>query len=109
MNEGEAEAATYILVTTMETLSLPDDVTALITPRSTLYRSGVSLFTGNVAPGYNGVLTFGMLNNGQAHFDIISAARFAHIMFYQVTDAVNEYKGQWQGGRVSQPDLEVQI
>ena len=99
----------YCLFTTLEEVHLPDNITALITPRSTLYRSGIILETGNVAPGYSGTLTFGAMNLGMWTFEILSRARFAHIQFYEVDGDVNKYRGQWQHGRISQPDLEVQV
>jgi len=33
---------------------LPENLLALFTPRSTLYRSGVYIFGGQTAPGYQG-------------------------------------------------------
>lgn len=99
----------YSLLTTMEEVHLPGNVTALITPRSTLYRSGIALFTGNVAPGYEGRLSFGVMNLGLWPFVIESGARFAHLTFYAVNQDCVEYQGQWQHGRISQPELEEQV
>ena len=100
-------AFTYVLAVTLEEVRMPHDVTAFITPRSTLYRSGVKLHTGNVAPGYHGPLTFGFETTEP--FLIERGARFAHIVFHEVAGPTAEYRGQWQGGRISQPESEVQV
>src|SRR3989338_8313856 len=54
----------YYLVTTLEKVNTPLDIAILFKPRTTTFRSGLNLRTGNVAPGYQGVLTFGISNEG---------------------------------------------
>src|SRR3989344_4268615 len=51
-----------VLSTTVESVKMPRDLTAIIEPRSTLYRSGVIMRGGNVAPGYEGTLSFPLYN-----------------------------------------------
>ena len=99
----------YYLVTTVEKINLPADVLALFRPRSTLYRSGLTLFTGNAAPGYSGVLSFGLMNFSGKNFNLELGARVAHVMFYEVKGDTNTYRGQWQGGRISTNTLEKQV
>src|SRR3990167_11377978 len=41
----------FYLVKTIETVNMPQNLTAHITPRSTTYRSGLFLRVGNVPPG----------------------------------------------------------
>lgn len=91
----------FVLVKTIEKVNLPKDIAAIFRPRSTLQRCGVGLFTATASPGYSGELTFGMCNLGKNDFRIELGARFVHIVFFKTKDNVSEYRGQWQGGRVS--------
>jgi deoxycytidine triphosphate deaminase len=52
----------YYLMRTVERLNMPDNLLALFTPRSTLFRSGVHIFGGQTPPGYKGELTVGIYN-----------------------------------------------
>lgn len=100
----------FVLVKTVEKVNLPENVAAILSPRSTLYRSGIGLFAGNVNPGYKGELTFGMHNMGENEFKIEFGARFVHVLFFKTSENHSSYRGQWQGGRVStQGDKEVQV
>lgn len=97
------------LVTTVEKVNIPENLTANMWLRSTLYRSGIVLSGGNVAPGYSGELSFLLYNAGKAEMEIELGARIVHIMFYQIDDMTNSYRGQWNGGRVSSKNKEVQV
>ncbi|OIP57446.1 MAG: hypothetical protein CO136_02705 [Candidatus Levybacteria bacterium CG_4_9_14_3_um_filter_36_7] len=99
----------FLLTKTIEEVNMPDNLTASITPRSTTYRSGLVLRTGNVPPGYCGGLTFGLVNEGPISVTIEMGARFVHIQFSEVLGAGNMYRGQWQGGRVSTNKKEKQV
>lgn len=97
------------LVTTREKVNLPKSLTANMWLRSTLYRSGIILSGGNVAPGYEGELSFLFFNAGQAEMEIELGARIVHILFYQIDGETNLYRGQWQKGRVSTNKKERQV
>lgn len=99
----------FYLVKTIEDVNMPEDLTASITPRSTTYRSGLFLRTGNVPPGYCGGLTFGLKNEGPVTVEIEMGARFVHIQFSEVKGKGNMYRGQWQGGRVTATKKEKQV
>lgn len=99
----------FLLVKTIEDVNMPDNLTASITPRSTTYRSGLILRTGNVPPGYCGGLTFGLINEGPVNVTIEMGARFVHIQFSEVSGGGNMYRGQWQGGRVTATKKEKQV
>jgi len=100
---------TYYLMKTIEKLSMPDNLLALFTPRSTLYRSGVYIFGGQTAPGYKGELTTGIYNFRDKGFKLEMGSRVIHIMFFEVKGKSNLYRGQWQGGRVTTKKKEKQI
>jgi deoxycytidine triphosphate deaminase len=99
----------YYLVKTMEKVNLPVTLSGVVFPRTTMFRSGLGMFNGIVQPGYSGELTFGVCNFGQSNIKISFGARIAHITFQEVLGEGNQYKGQWQGGRVSTEGSEVQI
>ncbi|MBX8502991.1 dCTP deaminase [Pseudomonas lijiangensis] len=97
------------LATTIEEFDLPEYLAAQFFPRSTLFRSGVSFASSVLPPGYIGPMTFALTNHHHDPFEIEIGARFAHVIFHTVSGDVGLYKGQWQGGRISQPKDEDQI
>ncbi len=99
----------FFLVKTIESVNMPFDLTASITPRSTTYRSGLFLRTGNVPPGYCGGLIFGLKNEGPITVEIEMGARIVHIQFSEVKGGGSLYRGQWQGGRVTARKKEKQV
>lgn len=99
----------FYLIKTIEDVNMPDSLTASITPRSTTYRSGLMIRTGNVPPGYHGGLTFGLKNEGPVAVTIELGARIVHIQFHEVAGGGNNYRGQWQGGRVTTTKKEKQV
>ena len=100
---------TYYLMKTIEKLNLPENILALFTPRSTLYRSGVYIFGGQTAPGYQGELTTGIYNFREEDFELEIGSRVIHVMFFEVKGETNLYRGQWQGGRITTKKKEKQI
>ncbi len=103
------EPGKYYLVKTMEKVNLPTTLSGVIFPRTTMFRSGLGLFNGTVQPGYCGELTFGLCNLGKSNIKISFGARIVHITFHEVLGEGNQYRGQWQGGRVSTNGTEMQI
>jgi len=99
----------FYLVKTIESVNMPVNLTASIAPRSTTYRSGLFLRTGNVPPGYCGGLIFGLKNEGPVTVEIEMGARFVHIQFSEVKGGGSMYRGQWQGGRVTTKKKEKQV
>ncbi len=97
------------LMTTCEKVNLPENLTANMWLRSTLYRSGIILSGGNIAPGYCGELSFLLYNGGPCEMKIELGARIVHILFYEIDGAANLYRGQWQNGRVSSAKKEKQV
>lgn len=99
----------YFLVSTIEKVNMPIYLTANFKPRTTTFRSGLFLRTGNVAPGYQGKLTFGLKNDGPIEVTIEMGARFVHMQVEEVLGEGAQYRGQWQGGRVAATKKEVQV
>ncbi len=99
----------FFLVKTIEKINLPLNLSAVILPRTTTFRSGLFLRTGPVQPGYEGELTFGLKNEGPITVEIEMGARFAHVLFHEIKGIGSKYRGQWQGGRVSATKREKQV
>lgn len=99
----------YYLIKTIEKVNTPANILILFRSRTTIFRSGLALFTGNCSPGYCGELNFGLANLGKCEVEIELGARVAHAMFYEVKGKTNFYRGQWQGGRVSAKKKEKQV
>jgi len=97
------------LVTTLEKVNMPTNLTAKTWLRSTLYRSGIIMSAGNIAPGYSGELSFFFFNAGKAQMEIDLGARIVHIVFWKVDGKTNTYRGQWQGGRITSKKKEKQV
>lgn len=100
---------TYYLVKTIEKLNMPRNLLALFVPRSTLYRSGIYVFSGEVSPGYCGEITVGIYNFRKVPFELEMGARILHVMFFEVKGEANLYRGQWQGGRTTTKKKEKQV
>jgi len=108
-NSFTFEPGKYYLVKTMEKVNLPITISGIIFPRTTLFRSGLGLFNGIVQPGYQGELTFGLCNLGKSNITVSFGARIVHITFHEVLGEGNQYRGQWQGGRVATSGKETQV
>lgn len=99
----------FYLVKTIEKINLPVDLSAVILPRTTTFRSGLFLRTGPIQPGYQGELTFGLKNEGPITVEIEMGARFVHVIFHEIKGGGSKYRGQWQGGRVTARERERQV
>jgi len=107
--EIQLKPHTYYLLKTIEDVNMPENLLAIMTPRSTLFRSGVYIFGGQVPPGYQGGLSMGIYNYRDTDFRLEMGARVTHIMFFEVKGEGNMYRGQWQGGRVTTQQKETQV
>lgn len=103
------EPHTYYVMKTLERVNVPDDIIVLFTPRSTLYRSGVTIFSGDVKPGYRGELNVGIVNLRDEPFVLELGARVCHAMFHRVEGGSTPYRGQWQDGRTTTDNRETQV
>lgn len=99
----------YHIITTIEKVNLPHNITVNFKPRTTTFRSGLHIRSGNVAPGYYGHLSFAVVNQGPIPVTIELGARIIHAQFYLVDGGGNPYRGQWQGGRVTTKKREKQV
>ncbi len=99
----------FVLVKTIESVNLPKDIAGHLYARSTLFRSGLTLLLTQIAPGYEGELTMGLVNLGPSRMDIELGARIAHVQFTRIDGGGSLYRGQWKGGRVAARTKEKQV
>lgn len=99
----------FYLIKTIETVNIPNDLVAEFKPRTTMQRMGIIFRSSQASPGYSGELTFAIHNAGPCEVEIELGARVAHVIFHQVNGKTHLYRGQWQGGRVTTENKEVQI
>jgi len=90
----------FVLVETMEKVNMPNDLMAIVLPRSSLFRCGVSLHTAVIDPGFIGTLTFGMKNLSNFPFEIEIGTKVGQIVFEEVKGNNKLYNGKYQGGKV---------
>ncbi len=104
------EPGKYYMTKTVEVVNIPENIAAIVKPRTTTFRCGLYLRAGIINPGYNGTLDFAIKNEGPIPVEIELGARFAQIFFMEVKGkAVHTYRGQWQGGKSNSRGREKQI
>lgn len=84
------------LVTTKEKIYIDSHSAQFYKPRSTLLRQGVSVQTALGDCGFNGHLSFLIINHVPGFYDISKGERFAQLVDIRVDGAVNEYDGDYQ-------------
>jgi deoxycytidine triphosphate deaminase len=99
----------FYLASTIEEVNTPENLTINFKPRTTTFRSGLMIRTGNVAPGYRGKLTFALKNEGPCDVVLEMGCRIVHAQFEEVKGGGSKYRGQWQGGRVTTKAREKQV
>ena len=77
-------------------------------PRSTLLRAGVNVYTALGDLGYNGHLSFLVINHGYKPFFIQVGERFAQLVDFEVKGGSESYMGDYQEEEVEW-DLENRI
>jgi len=87
----------YVLVSTFETIKIPDDLMAILYPRSSVNRKGLSVdLTGIIDSGYEGPLTLPIRNNTNSQvIQLHPGERFCQIVFEQLTHPVEARKSRW--------------
>jgi len=85
----------FCLATTLETITLPDDIVARVDGRSSLGRLGllVHATAGYVDPGWTGKLTLELSNQSQMPIALYYGMRIAQISFLRLTSAADRPYG----------------
>lgn len=89
----------FYLGTTLESISLPNDIRGKMEGRSSFGREGlmVHITAGVVDPGWAGHLTFEIVNLGPAPVEVDVSERVAQIEFAELSSPSKGYDGRYQG------------
>lgn len=87
----------HILVSSLETLKIPDDLLAIMYPRSSTNRKGISVdLTGIIDSGYEGQLVIPIRNNTHSQtVRLYPGERFCQIVLERLDHAVNARKSRY--------------
>lgn len=87
----------YVLVSTLETITIPDDVMAVMYPRSSTNRKGISVdLTGIVDSGYHGQLVIPIRNNTTSQVvRTYPGERFCQIVLQRLSGSVKTRKSRY--------------
>ncbi len=87
----------HILVSSFETITLPKDLMAVMYPRSSTNRKGISVDqTGIIDSGYSGQLVIPIRNNTQSQtVRLYPGERFCQIVFEKLTGSVTARKSRY--------------
>lgn len=85
----------FILGSTLEYIGLPLDLTAQVEGRSSWGRLGLIIATATpVAPGFRGVITFELINAGQAPIVLYPGLSIAQLIVSETSDEI-AYRGRY--------------
>ena len=89
----------FVLATTMEYVSLPDNLTAFVEGRSSLGRMGLFIQNaGWVDPGFQGEITLELFNANRCAIELRTGRRVGQLVLAQMDrPAEHPYNGKYQG------------
>lgn len=88
----------FILATTMEYFSLPNNLTAFVEGRSSIGRLGLFIQNaGWVDPGFEGEITLELYNANRYPIELCAGRRIGQLVFSKLDcDCLNPYNGKYQ-------------
>ena len=88
----------FVLATTMEYISLPDNLTAFVEGRSSLGRMGLFIQNaGWVDPGFEGEITLELFNANRCAIELRTGRRIGQLVFARMDAPAEEaYNGKYQ-------------
>ena len=79
-----------------EQIKIGDNNAQFYLPRSSLLRAGINVYTALGDIGYNGHLSFLVINHGSQDFFIEKGERFAQLIDFEVRGGSESYDGDYQ-------------
>lgn len=91
----------FLLATTLETVKLPDNLTAFVEGRSSIGRIGLFIQNaGWVDPGFEGQITLELYNANSLPIRLEAGRRICQLVFCRMDQtALTPYRGKYQGQR----------
>jgi len=98
-DQHQLEPNRRYLASTKERISLPNDMAAQLTGRSTIGRRGIIIHktAGWVDPGFEGTLTLEILNLGRLPKKVQPGDRIGQLVFFVLDKPSWGYDGKYQG------------
>jgi dCTP deaminase len=93
-----------VLLSTMETVGMPDDLVGLVELRSTWARHGLSIPPTIIDAGFHGTITLEVINNAPYKILLRPEQRFAHIVFVKTN---NKVMGSYVGKYLNQSGIKL--
>lgn len=89
----------FLLATTLETVKLPDNLTAFVEGRSSIGRIGLFIENaGWVDPGFEGQITLELYNANSLPIRLEAGRRICQLVFCRMDQtALSPYRGKYQG------------
>src|SRR3989344_1506221 len=85
-----------VVATSLEEIGLPDDLMAVLYPRSSINRKGLSVdLSGIIDAGYEGRLLIPITNNTSHVIRLYPGERFCQLVFYPLSEAIKVEKSRW--------------
>ena len=94
----EIEPGQFKLGHTLEHITLPNDIAALVAGRSSVGRKGLLIHTvaGWIDPGFSGQITLELANVGDKVISFDEGKRVGQIVFFPLDQESDGYDGQYQ-------------
>lgn len=99
----------YVLASTLETITWPDDLMSVLYPRSSTNRRGLSIdLTGIIDSGYSGQLLIPIRNNtGSQAVRIYPGERFCQVTFEELSGHMSKPEGRYQNKDVIEGYIQI--
>ena len=96
----------FVLATTIEYISLPDNLTAEVQGRSSIGRLGLNVQNaGWVDPGFCGEITLELFNSSRNPIKLEKGMRIAQLIFAECYPVSKPYNGKYKGQRGATPSF----
>ncbi len=101
----------HFLIQTLEKITLPNDIMAVVYPRSSTNRKGITVdMTGIVDPGYSGHLMIPVTNLTDIPIKFLLGERIAQIVFQRVETPTEVRESKYQNSSMeAKPDKQEEI
>lgn len=92
---GETKLGRFVLASSMEEFTMPDDLVGVVHDKSTHARRGLSVFNTVLEPGWKGWLTIELVYHGQDELVLLPGTGIAQVLFSQIANNAS-YTGKYQ-------------